>query len=144
MLQFCLAERQGRDSCCLSHGGAVRRTCVHAYDTQTAGSLTAHAWAIFNLHFRFRSSSHDAILLIFITDIVSWHLSTWVLCCLIKLQAGFLSHLIQQQKATDSSLRVVWILGKHKKPFSDAEIIHDTWSDGPNAWRKTKREDYVF
>ena len=28
----------------------------------------------------------------------------------------------QQQKATECSLRVVWILSKHKKPFSDAEI----------------------
>ena len=29
----------------------------------------------------------------------------------------------QQQKATECSLRVVWILGKYKKPFSDAEIM---------------------
>ena len=28
-----------------------------------------------------------------------------------------------QQKATECSLRVVWILGKHKEPFSDSKII---------------------
>ena len=30
-----------------------------------------------------------------------------------------------QQNATECSLRVVWILGKHKKPLSDAEIIKE-------------------
>ena len=29
----------------------------------------------------------------------------------------------QQQKATECSLRVVWVLGKHTKPFADAGII---------------------
>ena len=33
--------------------------------------------------------------------------------------------LTQQQKATECSFRVVWILGQHKKPFSDAEIIKE-------------------
>ena len=28
-----------------------------------------------------------------------------------------------QQIAMECSLRVAWVLGKHKKPFSDAEII---------------------
>ena len=31
----------------------------------------------------------------------------------------------QQQTATQCSLRVLWILGKHKKPFSDAETIKE-------------------
>lgn len=31
----------------------------------------------------------------------------------------------QQQKATECSLRVAWVFGKHKKPFSDAEIIKE-------------------
>ena len=35
----------------------------------------------------------------------------------------------QQQKATKWSLRVVWILGKHKKPFSDAEIIKECMTE---------------
>ena len=30
-----------------------------------------------------------------------------------------------QEKATECSLRIVWILGKHKKPFSDAEIVRE-------------------
>ena len=34
-----------------------------------------------------------------------------------------------QQKATECSLRVVWILGKHKKPFSDAEIIKECMTE---------------
>ena len=37
------------------------RTCLHANDTQTAGSLTA-ASAIFNFHFCFWSSLHSDIL----------------------------------------------------------------------------------
>ena len=28
-----------------------------------------------------------------------------------------------QEKATECSLRIAWILGKHKKPFSHAEIM---------------------
>ena len=28
----------------------------------------------------------------------------------------------QREKATETSLRVAWVLAKHKKPFSDAEI----------------------
>ena len=28
-----------------------------------------------------------------------------------------------QEKATECSLRIAWILGKHKKPFNDAEIV---------------------
>ena len=30
-----------------------------------------------------------------------------------------------QKKATECSLRIVWILGKHKKLFSDAEIVRE-------------------
>ena len=28
-----------------------------------------------------------------------------------------------QEKTTKCSLRIAWILGKHKKPFSDAQIV---------------------
>ncbi|ROL47376.1 General transcription factor II-I repeat domain-containing protein 2B [Anabarilius grahami] len=30
----------------------------------------------------------------------------------------------QQERVTEASLRVAWVLGKHKKPFSDAEIVN--------------------
>ena len=30
-----------------------------------------------------------------------------------------------QEKATECSLRIAWILGKHKKPFTDAEIVKE-------------------
>ena len=30
-----------------------------------------------------------------------------------------------QEKATECSLRIAWILGKHKKPFIDAEIVKE-------------------
>ncbi|XP_069828996.1 zinc finger BED domain-containing protein 5-like [Dendropsophus ebraccatus] len=35
------------------------------------------------------------------------------------------SSLSQQEKTTEASLRVAWILGKHKKPFSDAEVVKE-------------------
>ena len=30
-----------------------------------------------------------------------------------------------QEKATKCSLRIAWILGKHKKPFTDSEIVKE-------------------
>ena len=30
-----------------------------------------------------------------------------------------------QEKATECSLRIAWILGKHKKPFTDSEIVKE-------------------
>jgi len=35
----------------------------------------------------------------------------------------------QREKATESSLRVAWVLAKHKKPFSDAEIIKECMTE---------------
>ncbi|KAM9307699.1 general transcription factor II-I repeat domain-containing protein 2B-like [Gastrophryne carolinensis] len=35
------------------------------------------------------------------------------------------SSLSLQEKTTEASLRVAWILGRHKKPFSDAEMIEE-------------------
>ena len=35
----------------------------------------------------------------------------------------------QQQKATECSLKVAWVLGKHKKPYSDAEIIKECMTE---------------
>ncbi|KAM3842708.1 zinc finger BED domain-containing protein 5-like, partial [Diretmus argenteus] len=31
----------------------------------------------------------------------------------------------QQERATEASLRVAWVLGKNKKPFSDAEVVKE-------------------
>ena len=31
-----------------------------------------------------------------------------------------------QEKATDCSLRIAWILGKHKKPFTDEEVVKES------------------
>ena len=33
--------------------------------------------------------------------------------------------LAAQEKATECSLRIAWILGKHKKPLSDAEMVSE-------------------
>ena len=37
----------------------------------------------------------------------------------------FANTLTAQKKATECSLRIAWILGKQKKPFSDAEIVSE-------------------
>ena len=37
----------------------------------------------------------------------------------------FANTMTAQEKATECSLRIAWILGKHKKPFSDAEIVSE-------------------
>ena len=54
----------------------------------------------------------------------------------------------QQQKATEGSLRVVWILGKHKKPFSDAEMIKECMTEVIDTMFEGKQNEeilnYVF
>ena len=35
------------------------------------------------------------------------------------------STMTAQEKATECSLRIAWILGKHKKPFTDAEVVKE-------------------
>ncbi|XP_063960214.1 general transcription factor II-I repeat domain-containing protein 2A-like [Lytechinus pictus] len=37
----------------------------------------------------------------------------------------FVRCVTQQQKATEASLRVAWVLGKNKKPFSDSELVKE-------------------
>lgn len=37
--------------------------------------------------------------------------------------------LTEQQKATECSLKVAWILGKHKKPFTDSEMIKECMTE---------------
>ena len=47
-----------------------------------------------------------------------------------------------------SSLRVAWILGKHKKPFSDAEIIKECMTEVMDTMFEGKQKEeilnYVF
>ena len=50
----------------------------------------------------------------------------------------------QQQKATECSLRVVWILGKHKKPFSDAEIIKECMTEVMDTMFEGKQKEEIF
>lgn len=40
-----------------------------------------------------------------------------------KAASGFVKSMIRQEKAKECSLTVLWILGKHTQPFSDAEIL---------------------
>lgn len=35
----------------------------------------------------------------------------------------------QQERATEASLRVAWVLGKHKKPFTDAEVVKECMNE---------------
>lgn len=47
----------------------------------------------------------------------------------------------QQEKATKSSLRVAWVLGKHKKPFSDAEIIKECRTEVTETMFESKQKE---
>lgn len=49
----------------------------------------------------------------------------------------------QQQKATEASLRVAWILGKHKKPFSDAEIIKQCMNEVMDTLFECKQKEEI-
>ena len=46
----------------------------------------------------------------------------------------------QQQKTTECSLRVVWILGKHKKPLSDTEIIKECMTEVMDTCLKANKK----
>ncbi|XP_040278185.1 zinc finger BED domain-containing protein 5-like [Bufo bufo] len=47
----------------------------------------------------------------------------------------------QQEKTTESSLRVAWILGRHKKPFSDAEIVKECMIEVVDAMFEGKQKE---
>lgn len=47
----------------------------------------------------------------------------------------------QREKATGSSLRVAWVLGKHKKPISDAEIIKECMTEGMETMFEGKQKE---
>ncbi len=50
----------------------------------------------------------------------------------------------QQERATEASLRVAWVLGKHKKPFSDAEIVKECMSEVVTAlFEGTQKDDII-
>lgn len=49
----------------------------------------------------------------------------------------------QQQKATEASLRVVRILGKHKKPFSDGEIIKECMTEVMDTLFEGKQKEEI-
>lgn len=52
-----------------------------------------------------------------------------------------ITSMTQQQKATECSLRVAWILGKHKKPFSDAEIIKECMTEVMDTMFEGKQKE---
>ena len=47
-------------------------------------------------------------------------------------------------RVTQCSLRVVWILGKHKKPFSDAEIIKECMTEVMDTMFEGKQKEEIF
>lgn len=49
--------------------------------------------------------------------------------------------MIQKERAVQASLRVAWVLGKHKKPFSDTELIKECVSDVMEALLEGKQKD---
>nr|XP_061820786.1 SCAN domain-containing protein 3-like isoform X2 [Nerophis lumbriciformis] len=53
----------------------------------------------------------------------------------------FVKSMTQQQIATECSLRVAWLLGKHKKPFSDAEIIKECLNEVMGAMFEGKEKE---
>ncbi|XP_061820754.2 SCAN domain-containing protein 3-like [Nerophis lumbriciformis] len=53
----------------------------------------------------------------------------------------FVKSMTQQQIATECSLRVAWVLGKHKKPFSDAEIIKECLTEVMGAMFEGKEKE---
>ena len=49
-----------------------------------------------------------------------------------------------QEKATERSLRIAWILGRHKKPFSDAEIVSECMTRiAETAFDGKKRDEMI-
>ena len=48
--------------------------------------------------------------------------------------------LTTREEATEASLRVAWVLGKHKKAFSDAEIIKECMTKVMGSLRGNKNK----
>ena len=50
----------------------------------------------------------------------------------------------QQERATEASFRVAWVLGKHKKPFSDSEIVKECMNEIASAlFEGTQKDDII-
>lgn len=50
----------------------------------------------------------------------------------------------QQERVTEASLRVAWVLGKHKKPFTDAEIVKECMNEVAIAlFEGTQKDDII-
>ena len=50
----------------------------------------------------------------------------------------------QQERGTEASLRVAWVLGKHKKPFIDAEIMKECMKEVAIAlFEGTQKDDII-
>jgi len=50
----------------------------------------------------------------------------------------------QQERATETSPSVAWVLGKHKRPFSDAEIVKECMSEVVTApFEGTQKDELI-
>ena len=49
-----------------------------------------------------------------------------------------------QEKATECSLRIAWILGKHKKPFTDAEVVKECMIQTAETLFDGKQRDEII
>ena len=49
-----------------------------------------------------------------------------------------------QEKATECSLRIAWILGKHKKPFNDSEIVTECMIQTAETLLDGKKRDEML
>ena len=49
-----------------------------------------------------------------------------------------------QEKATECSLKIAWILGKHKKPFNDAEIVKECMIPTAETLFNRKKRDKIL
>ena len=54
------------------------------------------------------------------------------------------SMMTAQEKATECSLRIAWILGKHKKPFNDAEIVKECMIQTAEALFDGNKKDQIL
>jgi len=46
----------------------------------------------------------------------------------------------EQEKGTEASMRISWILAKHTKPFTDADIIKECMVEAGNALFDSKND----
>ena len=49
-----------------------------------------------------------------------------------------------QEKATECSLRIAWILGRHKKPFTDAEVVKECMIQTAETLFDGKQRDEII